>query len=259
MNTPQHGTVKIDLLVPNPENPNKMSKRQFNMLVDNLQRVGLTDPILVKPLEDGRYLIVGGEHRWKAAKFLEYTEVPVTIVDLDEDEVRFQTMRHNLIKGKLDAEKFLDMYGKVQAKYSREQLADLFGFEDEAELAKIVDSMAKQLPKDLQVKFKEAAKEVKTINGLAQILNHLFATYGSTMPYGYMVLDYGGEEHIWVRLDKKSAKDIKAMVKKCTDAGKSFDSALLLLIKAFNSGKEVSVAATLEQAALAEVTDVSAA
>ena len=37
-------------LVKNDNNPNKMTTREFDLLVDNMEKTGLTDPILVRPL-----------------------------------------------------------------------------------------------------------------------------------------------------------------------------------------------------------------
>ena len=41
--------LPIGLLVKNEENPNKMSQRAFDLLCDNFEQTGITDPILVGP------------------------------------------------------------------------------------------------------------------------------------------------------------------------------------------------------------------
>lgn len=57
-----------------------MTTREFDLLVDNMQRTGLTDAILVRPQGDGTYRIVGGHHRFDAAQFLGRNEVPCRCV-----------------------------------------------------------------------------------------------------------------------------------------------------------------------------------
>ena len=97
--------LSVDDLVVNEMNPNKMKKREFDLLVDNIEKTGLTDPILVRPIEDGKYRIVGGHHRFDAAKYLGFDNVPCTIItdpSFDDDAEKFQLVRMNAIRGKVD-------------------------------------------------------------------------------------------------------------------------------------------------------------
>ena len=91
----QRKDLPINDLEPNLNNPNEMSEQQFNMLYDNIERMGITDPILVRPLKEkkGKYRIIGGHHRWEVAKIFGYEEVPCTIVNdpnFDDDMEKFQ-------------------------------------------------------------------------------------------------------------------------------------------------------------------------
>jgi ParB-like chromosome segregation protein Spo0J len=155
--------VPIGLLVPDADNPNKMTARQFDLLVDNFSRTGFTDPVLVRPIGDGNYKIVGGHHRVEAAKYLGFTEAPCTIIDdpdFDEEAAMFQNVRMNVIRGQMDPTAFFSMYEKVSGKYETQILQEMFGFADAKEFAKLVSKSAALLPSDLQAKFKEAAKEI---------------------------------------------------------------------------------------------------
>jgi hypothetical protein len=208
--------LPIGLLEPREDNPNKMSARQFDLLVDNLERTGLTDPILVRPISDGKYRIVGGHHRYEGAKYLGFEDVPCTVIDdpdFDEEAEMFQVVRMNVIKGKLDPAAFFSMYEKMSGKYETQVLQELFGFSESAEFAKLIAKSAKVLPPELQAKFKEAAKEIKTIDGLAQLLNEMFTKYGDTLPFGFMIADYGGQQSIWLQISKatKVAFDVIGM------------------------------------------------
>ena len=42
-------SLPVTALVKNEANPNKMAAREFDLLIDNIERTGLTDPILVRP------------------------------------------------------------------------------------------------------------------------------------------------------------------------------------------------------------------
>jgi hypothetical protein len=41
----------LSVLVKNEANPNRMRQREFDLLVDNLQKTGWTDPILARPID----------------------------------------------------------------------------------------------------------------------------------------------------------------------------------------------------------------
>ena len=42
--------VPVGRLRKNEDNPNKMKPREFDLLVDNIMAMGITDPILVRPI-----------------------------------------------------------------------------------------------------------------------------------------------------------------------------------------------------------------
>lgn len=69
--------VAIGEIYANPWNPNKQSKFIFEKELQSIRTHGFLDPIDVREREAGGYEIVDGEHRWKAAKQLEMTEIPV--------------------------------------------------------------------------------------------------------------------------------------------------------------------------------------
>lgn len=229
--------LDIGLLDPNPNNPNTMTAKGFNLLVDNIKRVGFTDPILVKihtKNDEIRYRVIGGHHRLEAAKYLDYTQVPCTIVtseDFTEDEESFQLMRHNLIRGKLNPEKFVKLYESLQVKYSNEALVEAFGFEESSELEKMIKTTEKGLPAEFKEKFKEGVKEVKSIKDLGALLNRLFNDYGDTIPYGFMFLDFGGKNSVWLRMLSQDMENFKKVSELCISEKKSVDSLMRVILQ----------------------------
>lgn len=240
------------LLEKNVENPNKMGAREFDLLCDNLNKTGWTDPALVRPLDlellmklvvaagdDDKTLIqlmienkivlriVGGHHRFDAATYLGFEEGPVTIImdpEFDEEQEQFQLVRMNAIHGKLDPQAFMNLYTQLNAKYAEDILQEAFGFAEEAEFKKLIASTAKALPdKHSQEKFKEAAKEIKTIDGLAKLLNEMFTKYGDTLPYGFMVFDYNGQRSMWLRIEAKTMKAIDVIGDICIENDRTVD------------------------------------
>jgi ParB-like chromosome segregation protein Spo0J len=229
--------VPIDLLVPNDWNPQDQDEATFQRLVDEIVENGFMDPCEVVPLEDGRYRIIGGEHRWMAAKAAqkgleeagkpdaakELDELPCIILTgdrwKDEDLQKFVTIRLNVIRGKLDPEKFLKLYEELADKYGAESLQTLMGYTDAKGFQKLVDGvrkgMQKALPKDLQDEFEDRAKDAKTAEDLQRIIQMLFAKYGETVDQSFMIFTYGKQEHIYVQMNKDMRKAMDKVVVFC--------------------------------------------
>jgi hypothetical protein len=220
--------ISVGLLDENPSNTNKMTDRQFNLLVDNVQKQGITENIVVRPM-GGRFRIVSGHFRFKAAVFLGYDEVPCAIMRdpaFTEEMEDFQLVRMNMIHGYQDPQAFFDLYSKHAGKYGDDLLQDLFGFADDAEFKKLITQTAKGLPKDMQAKFKEAAKEVDTIDGLSKLLNEMFTKHGDSLPYGFMVIEYGKQNNIWLRMEKKTFDATLMLGDLCREQSVTMDALL---------------------------------
>lgn len=242
--------LPVGLLEKNEDNPNKMSPREFDLLVDNIDKTGITDAVLVRPLnfalahdlastikgdklvkafeeKNVKFRIVGGHHRFDAAVYLGFETVPCTVImdpEFDEEQEKFQLVRMNVIRGKLDPQAFFNLYNKLSSQYTEEILQDAFGFADEAEFQRLINQTAKALPDPkLQKKFKEAAQEIKTIDGISKLLNEMFTKYGDTVPYGYMVVDYGGQRSIWFRVEKKTMDALDIVGEMCIENRRTMD------------------------------------
>ena len=92
--------VKIEDLKPNNYNPNRQSEHDFELLIRSMTEDGFTQPIVA--LDD--LTIVDGEHRWRAASSLGYTEVPVVKTTMTKEQMRIATLRHNRARGSEDIE-----------------------------------------------------------------------------------------------------------------------------------------------------------
>lgn len=268
--------LPLDLLDDHEANPNVLSDKGFDMLVANMEDVGFTDPMLVWPrgmtvqfqqvLKDAksagikvtgdfvvdefidmlraagiRFTFVGGHHRRNGLQYLGETYGFCTVIaddEFDEDAAEAQLMRNNLIHGKLDPQKFAAMATRqMQKGLTEDEIQILYGFADDAEFRKMVDSLAKQLPtQDLQDKFKKAAEEIKTIDGLAKLLNRMFSLYGDTLPYGYLVVDYGGQHSIWLRAEKKTFDAVTLIGQACVENDVTLDEVLGRVLQAIARG-----------------------
>jgi ParB family chromosome partitioning protein len=53
-------------------------------LADSISAQGVIQPIVVRPVDDGRYEIIAGERRWRAAQEAGLADIPVVVRDVDE-------------------------------------------------------------------------------------------------------------------------------------------------------------------------------
>lgn len=65
-------------------------------LARSVREQGILQPLLVRPLGNGRYEIVAGERRWRAARLAGLTEVPVLLRDLTDAQAQLAAAVENL-------------------------------------------------------------------------------------------------------------------------------------------------------------------
>jgi len=72
--------VALKDLSPNPNQPRKhFDDAALSELADSIKLHGVLQPLLVRPISEGKYEIVAGERRWRASKLAGLTTVPVVI------------------------------------------------------------------------------------------------------------------------------------------------------------------------------------
>lgn len=93
--------VDIGSIKPNSYNPNRQSAHDFELLKRSMGEDGFTQPIIV---QEGTNTIVDGEHRWRCAADLGYTQVPIVRVPMTPEQMKIATLRHNRARGSEDME-----------------------------------------------------------------------------------------------------------------------------------------------------------
>lgn len=76
--------IAIGDIDPNPDQPRRaFSEESIAQLAQSIRDQGLLQPILVVPMNGGRYRIVAGERRWRAARMAGLDRVPCIIREMD--------------------------------------------------------------------------------------------------------------------------------------------------------------------------------
>jgi ParB/RepB/Spo0J family partition protein len=87
--------LPTDQLQPNDYNPNRMTEEEFAELAEEVRHLGrLPKPVVVREAENG-YLIVDGEHGWRAACEVGLAEIPCEVIEAYDFEAMRQTYKRN--------------------------------------------------------------------------------------------------------------------------------------------------------------------
>lgn len=95
-------TLRISEIEPNRSQPRKnFDDETISALADSIKQHGILQPLLVRPYGNG-YQIVAGERRWRAARMLGMSEVPVQIKELSDSEAMQIALIENLQRENLN-------------------------------------------------------------------------------------------------------------------------------------------------------------
>lgn len=143
-------SIAIDLVQRNPQQPRKhFDEGELNELANSIRTHGVLQPILVRPIHAGRFEIVAGERRWRAAQRAGLHTIPAVVRDLDEVEVLEIAIVENVQRTDLnpieEAQGFqalIDRFGRTQ-----EEIAEAVG-KSRPHIANMLRLL--KLPDDLQ-------------------------------------------------------------------------------------------------------------
>ncbi len=120
--------VPIEDVVPNPDQPRRtFTADQLDDLAASIKEKGVIQPLIVreKPSGPGRYEIVAGERRWRAAQMAQLHELPVIVRDFDDVEVLEVAIIENIQRADLNPveeaagyRQLMDRFGHTQEKLS---------------------------------------------------------------------------------------------------------------------------------------------
>ena len=85
--------LAVSLLQPGKYQPRtRMDKESLAELAESVKSQGIIQPILVRAVPGGRYEIIAGERRWRAAQLAGLTEVPVLIREVPDENIQRENL-----------------------------------------------------------------------------------------------------------------------------------------------------------------------
>lgn len=122
--------VDINLIYANEGQPRKhFDNEKIQELANSISNHGMLQPIIVKKDNSGKYKIVAGERRYRAAKMAQLREIPVIIKDFNEKELFEVALIENIQRDELSAIEEAEGYQKLVSNYgyTQSEIATVIG------------------------------------------------------------------------------------------------------------------------------------
>jgi ParB family chromosome partitioning protein len=97
-------SIQISQIYANPDQPRKIfDPEKIEILSNSIRNYGVLQPIVLKPDENGKYMIIAGERRFRASKKARLTEIPAVIKDIPIKDIMEIALIENLQREDLNA------------------------------------------------------------------------------------------------------------------------------------------------------------
>lgn len=129
---PSRGVREIEVAAirPNPHQPRRQFDEQaIAELAESIRERGILQPVLVREPAPGRYELIAGERRWRAAQRAQLHRIPAIVRQFDEAATAEVALIENIQREDLNALEEADAYAQLMAAYGHGQdaLAKLVG------------------------------------------------------------------------------------------------------------------------------------
>jgi ParB family transcriptional regulator, chromosome partitioning protein len=115
--------LPIDALLPGKYQPRtRMDEAALAELAESIREQGILQPILVRPVGEGRYEIIAGERRWRASRLAGLAQVPVLIRTIPDESALAMALIENIQREDLNA---------LEEAHGIQRLIDEFGMTHE--------------------------------------------------------------------------------------------------------------------------------
>jgi len=170
--------IALDLIDPAPWQPRRrMDEESLRELADSIREQGILQPLIVRRKAEGRYELVAGERRYRAARMAGVSEAPVVAIDADDRRALELALIENLQREDLNP---------LEEARGYQALVDRFGLTHE-EIARHVGKARVTVTNALRLL--ELAPEVQQMLGEGRIsAGHAKVLLGVSIPREQVLL-----------------------------------------------------------------------
>lgn len=123
-------SLAVNELEPNPKQPRRFfSPEDLSALSESIKTHGVLQPLVVRPCPNGRYQIVAGERRWRAARMAGLSDVPVIVREMNDNEALEVALVENLSRADLNPIEEANGYKMLSEQFAmtQDQIAQRVG------------------------------------------------------------------------------------------------------------------------------------
>src|ERR1043165_5026880 len=154
MPAPQAGAstqeIPVDSIDPNPyQTGRRINEAALEELTESIRASGVIQPVVLRPVANGRFQLVAGERRWHASKRAGKTTVPAVVRQISNEQAMEITIIENLQREDLNPIEQAKAFERLSREFSltQEQIATRTG-KDRASIANFIRLL--KLPEEIQ-------------------------------------------------------------------------------------------------------------
>jgi ParB family chromosome partitioning protein len=126
--SPGMASLPLASIEPHPDQPRRhFDEQALDELAASIAKRGVIQPVIVRPLGEGRYQLVAGERRWRAAQKAQIHEIPALIRELDEPDVMAIALIENIQREDLNPVEEARAFRRLAEHYPPITVAQLVG------------------------------------------------------------------------------------------------------------------------------------
>jgi ParB family transcriptional regulator, chromosome partitioning protein len=142
--------IPLDHIDPNPfQTRTQVNEEQLSELAASIAANGVVQPILVRPLANGRFQLIAGERRWRASQLAKKPTIPAILRQVSDEQAMEITIVENLQRADLNAMEQARAFERLSREFhmTQEQMATRTG-KDRATVANFLRLL--RLPNSVQ-------------------------------------------------------------------------------------------------------------
>lgn len=96
--------IAVTDIVPNPSQPRReFDEEALSELADSLRTLGVIQPVTVRRNADGKYMLISGERRWRAAQIAGLETLPAYVREVEDADLHAMALVENVQREDLNA------------------------------------------------------------------------------------------------------------------------------------------------------------
>ena len=166
------GEIEISKIHANPNQPRRdFNEEALQELADSINELGVIQPITLRKEDDGSYMIIAGERRFRASQLAGKSTIPAYILSANEKDTMEMALIENIQREDLNPLEIALAYQQLieQHNLSQEQLSKRVG-KGRATIANFLRLL--KLPGNIQVALKERQIDMGHAKALLSLSSH---------------------------------------------------------------------------------------